>query len=162
MQARIKVQNEVTIVQLTGRVDVETAEPFRAVCLRDFRGLRLVFDFSGLSFVGSQGILPFLETFQVLQETDPDSFKFSGMGVEFRRVFEATPLSLISCFETVDGAVASFYLPKTNVIPLATAVSTAVSAVPMANQFLSYRAAPTDDGSKTTSDSFESDEELDA
>lgn len=153
MQARLKKQNEITIVALSGRVDVETAEPFRAVCLKEFRGLQLVFDFAGLNFVGSQGILPFLETFQVLQETNPGSFRFSGMGIDFRRVFEATPLSTIGAFETIDGAIASFYAPKLAAVPLVT------DAAAKAADFLAYRAAPADEPKKTF-DSFESDDDL--
>ncbi len=156
MQARIKNHNEVTIVALSGRVDVETAPPFRAACFREFRGKRLVFDFADLSFVGSQGILPFLETFQVFNETAPGSFKFCRMGLEFRRVFAATPLNCVELYETIEGAVASFYLPKVE----STALVTAFEAAPLAEGYLCYKPEPVEEAKKT-SDSFESDDDLD-
>lgn len=155
MKAQLSTRNKIVIVALSGRVDVETAEPFHAVCTREFSGQRLVFDFSDLSFVGSQGMLPFLKVFQAFYEKSPGSFKFSGMGVEFRRLFSATALNVVELYETIDGAVASFASPRVEAgqRPEPTAPASANES------YLSYNYAPVDDPKKT-SDSFESDEDL--
>lgn len=141
MQALTKIENDIVIVALNGRVDVETAEPFRAACVRELRGKKVVFDFSKLSFVGSQGILPFLETMQTLHELAPGSFKFSGVGIEFRKVFAATPLNVVEFHETVSQALGAFALPPT--------LAVAVQAAPV-DSYLSYRPEPLGGGSPTS------------
>ena len=156
MQAQVKMQNEICVVYLSGRVDVETAEPFRAACLREFKGKRIVFDFSSLSFVGSQGLLPFLETLQSFHDMSPGSFKFSGVGVEFRKLFSATPLHVVEIYDHVDQGVMAFYILAAPVI------SPAIQAVPLAaSDFIPYRSEPLMTEMKT-SDSIESDDDLDA
>lgn len=111
MQARIARQGEIVIVHLSGRVDVETAEPFREACLKHLVRERVVFDFRHLSFVGSSGILPFLETMQDFAKGSSYGFKFSGVGSEFRKVFAATPLSVVEIFENEVLAVQAFLNP---------------------------------------------------
>jgi anti-anti-sigma factor len=155
MQARVKVQNEISVVYLSGRVDVETAEPFRAACLRELKGKRIIFDFSGLLFVGSQGLLPFLETLQSFHDLSPGSFKFTGVGVEFRKLFSATPLSVVPIHDTIDQAITAFYTP---VAPVAPQVITPAPLMPA--EFIAYRTEPAFE--TQTSDPVGSDEELDA
>jgi|GEM_PF-4050219 anti-anti-sigma factor len=155
MQARLKTQNGIAVVALSGRVDVETALPFRAACLREFKGKRLVFDFSALNFVGSQGLLPFLETFQEFYESAPGSFKFSGVSVEFRQLFSATPLYQVEIYESVDVAVMAFFVP-------AAAPASPVEAAALAQQreFIAYRSEPSAADLKSTAP--ESDDEIEA
>lgn len=153
MQARVKIQNEICVVSLAGRVDVETAEPFRAACARELKGKRVVFDFSGLMFVGSQGLLPFLETLQAFHDQSPGAFKFSGVGVEFAKLFAATPLNVVEIHPTIDQAVLAFYIPKTSV------ASPAIQAAPLtAGDFVSYRQEPTPSEAKAAA----IDDDLDA
>lgn len=140
MQAKVKTQNEITIVSLLGRVDVETAEMFRAACMRELKGKRIVFDFAGLSFVGSQGILPFLEALQAFYEQA--NFKFSAVGLEFRKVFSATPLSVVEIYDNAEIAALSFYMPtKVEIVPQP------VLAASPAAEYIAYRSTPpeTDD-----------------
>lgn len=157
MQARVKMQNEICVIYLGGRVDVETAEPFRAACLRELKGKRIVFDFTDLHFVGSQGLLPFLETLQSFHDLAPGSFKFSGVGVEFRKLFSATPLGVVETYETSDQAVMAFYIPV--VAPVVPA--SAIQPAPLApDDFIAYRSEPSA-AEMETSGSVESDEEAD-
>ena len=137
MQAQVKMQNDIFVVSLKGRIDVETAEPFRAACLRELRGKRIVFDFSELLFVGSQGVLPFLETLQSFHDSAPGCFKISGVGPDFRKLLAATPLCVVAIYDTVDGAMAAFYRPA------ASEVTQAAQAAPLASgPVISYRADP--------------------
>jgi anti-anti-sigma factor len=130
MQARMIRENNVVVVHLSGRVDVETAVPFRDACLNRLASQRVVFDFTALSFVGSSGILPFLETMQAFNIANPGNTKFSGVGSEFRKVFAATPLSVIEIHETASTAVNAFLNPQPQ--PQAPVVtSMAVQPVPM-------------------------------
>ncbi len=112
MQARITQRNDIVVLHLAGRVDVETAEPFRRACMTQLLGRQVIFDFTSLSFVGSSGILPFLETLQDFADKNKAPFKFSGVGVEFRKVFSATTLNSIEIHETEASAIEAFLNPK--------------------------------------------------
>jgi anti-anti-sigma factor len=124
MQARINRHGEIVVVYLSGRVDVETAEPFREACLNQLVSVKVVFDFKHLSFVGSSGLLPFLETIQEFAGRNANGFKFCGVGSEFRRVFSSTALSEVQIFDSDVQAVQAFLNPPV-VVPQA------VEAVPV-------------------------------
>lgn len=116
MQARMIREGEIVVVHLSGRVDVETAEPFRDVCLKRLIGCPVVFDFQALSFVGSSGIIPFLETMQQFHFKNVKGIKFSGVGSEFQKVFSATPLNVVEIHASASLAVEAFRNPR--VVPL--------------------------------------------
>jgi anti-anti-sigma factor len=99
MQARISHQGEVMVIHLSGRVDVETAQPFREACLNQIKAKKVVFDFQNLSFVGSSGILPFLDTLQSFALSNHSAFTFSGVGSEFRKIFAATALGTVQIYD---------------------------------------------------------------
>lgn len=151
MQARMIRENNVVVVHLSGRVDVETAVPFRDACLNRLAGQRVVFDFTALSFVGSSGILPFLETMQAFHVASPNSTKFSGVGSEFRKVFAATPLSVIEIHDTAASAVNAFLNPQPQAIVV---TSAAIQPVPLEEvetekpteppTFIAFRTEPED------------------
>ncbi len=125
LQARVKTEGEVVVVKFSGRVDVESAPPFRRACETHLCGKKVVFDFEQMSFVGSTGILPFLEAMQDLAKANPQFIKFSGVGIEFRRVLSATSLAGVEVHDSPSLAVHAF----------------AAAAAPVAN------AAPTEDTS---------------
>ena len=126
MQARVAREGEIYVIRLSGRLDVETAEPFRDACLNHLRGRKVVFDFRGLSFVGSSGILPFLETMQEFAAANANGFKFSGVGSEFKKVFAATPLHVIEIYENENQAIDAFMRP-----PMPAEKPAAVQPVPL-------------------------------
>lgn len=133
MQAKISHHGEIVVVRLSGRVDVETAEPFRKACLDHLIEKKVVFDFKELSFVGSSGILPFLETMQTFETRNANGFKFSSVGSEFKKIFAATSLQTIEIFETHLLAIQAFINP-----PIA-----AVHPAPQVNSFGAAIAAST-------------------
>lgn len=108
MLARIAREGEVVVIHLSGRVDVETAEPFRRACLDHLLKEKVVFDLSHLSFVGSSGLLPFMETLQKFSRENPNGFKFSGVGSEFRKLFAATALASAEIYENCSHAVVAY------------------------------------------------------
>jgi anti-anti-sigma factor len=129
MQARIARVGEIVVVHLNGRVDVETAEPFRRACNEFLLKEKVVFDFKDLGFVGSSGILPFLETMQAFAQKNANRFKFSGVGSEFKKVFAATSLNTVEIYDTHQQAVHAFVSPPVYAPP--PVVSSAAGA-PMA------------------------------
>lgn len=125
MQARINREGEIVVVHLSGRVDVETAEPFREACLNQLLAHKVVFDFKQLSFVGSSGLLPFLETIEEFAGRNSNGFMFCGVGSEFRRVFSSTTLGAVQIFDNHSQAVQAFLNPQ----PIAVAQAVEVAPV---------------------------------
>ena len=117
MQAYVAVEHDVLVVRLSGRLDFETAEPFREACFSRFLGHKVVFDFRYLGFVVSSGILSFAEIFKEFEEKNPAGFKISGMSPEFRRIFQAMSLKAVEFYEDSDQAVRAFLIPKPAAVP---------------------------------------------
>lgn len=122
MRAKITTEGDCVIVHLIGTIDVETALPFRRACLEQLTDKKVVFNFRELSFVGSSGILSFLETMQDFANTNTQGMKFACVGTEFRKILAATSLGAIEIHETESLAVGSFArmvaeTPVTGVVP---------------------------------------------
>jgi anti-anti-sigma factor len=111
MQAKLRKDGDVTVVDLTGRLDFETAEPFRETCQEMLRDSKVVFNLSGLSFVGSSGISAFVNTLKELSDGAPVRPRFCNVRAEFQRVFKSTGQDAFPLFEDERAAVGSFDQP---------------------------------------------------
>lgn len=111
MQANYAKRGGVVIVELTGRLNFESTEPFRKTCLEKLLSERVVFDLSHLNFVGSLGLKDFVETLDVMTQKSGMGVKFSGVSSEFRRMFEATGLRGQEIFDCTEKAILSFSRP---------------------------------------------------
>lgn len=109
MKAVLSTIDDVVVVNLSGRINMEFTEPFRKACLRDIaqRADKIIFDLKDLSFVGSNGIMPFVKTLNDLAMTQSKQLRFCRVGSEFQKVFAASALSSIQIFDTTDSAIAS-------------------------------------------------------
>lgn len=111
MQARVKKKGEITILELFGNVDFESAKPFHDQCttfIKDANHQRVVFNMKGLRFVGSSGISCFIQT---LREFNHLSIKprFCGVGSEFKKMFRIySPEETYEIFASEDEAAGSF------------------------------------------------------
>lgn len=112
MEARMIQEGEIVVIHLSGRIDVETSQAFREVLHTRLMNKSIVFDFKSLSFVGSSGIISFLDALQKFHALRVSGLRFSSVGIEFRRVFAATPLNDILIFETAAAAVDSYRNPQ--------------------------------------------------
>ncbi len=108
MEAKFAKVGEVMIVELTGRLDFETAQPFRKTCLDHLVHQKVVLDMNHLNFVGSLGIKDFVETIEGLFQKTQTGVRLCGVSSEFRRLFEASAISQLEIFESKDKALASF------------------------------------------------------
>lgn len=111
MQANFARRGDVVVVELKGRLDFESSEPFRRTCLEKLMKERVVFDLRALSFVGSLGLKDFVETLDTMAARTTGGVKFSGVGTEFRRMFEVTGLKDKEFFDSPEKAVLSFSGP---------------------------------------------------
>lgn len=109
MEARIQNDGDVCVVHLKGRVDMEANENFRKTCLGSLAVNKIVFDMRELSFVGSNGITPFIETFALLSQRNVATIKVCGLGCEFRRIFEASGIQNLEIYENEGTAKRSFH-----------------------------------------------------
>lgn len=117
MQAHVAIEQDVVVVRLSGHLDFETAEPFRKVCFNRLMGRKVVFDFRSLGFVGSSGILPFVDIFKEFAEKNPAGFKMSGVSPEFRHIFSSVPLKSIEIYDDPAQAVNAFLKGEASVSP---------------------------------------------
>ncbi len=107
MQAKIRRDGDITVVDLKGRLDFETAEPFRETCQDILSNTKVVFNLSELSFVGSSGIGAFVNTLTEFAKTSPVPPKFCNVRSEFRKVFKASEQPF-QIFDDERTAVTSF------------------------------------------------------
>ncbi len=109
MKAKLAVNKDVVVVNLSGRINMEYTEVFRQACLGDIsrRADKIVFNLQELSFVGSNGIMPFVNAITALASIEKKQLRFCGVGSEFKKIFAASPLSNIQIFENTDSAIAS-------------------------------------------------------
>jgi anti-anti-sigma factor len=113
MQARFRQEADIAIIELFGRVEIESSDSFKKNCLDKLQGQKVIFDLAGLHFVGSTGILAFLESLQEFAMQNPQMFKMSHVGSEFKKIFAATSLSCIDIFENIQMAVTAYHMIET-------------------------------------------------
>ncbi len=117
MEARVLKKNGVTVVNLKGFIDVETAEPFRQACLKSLaKSGKVVFNLEELNFVGSHGILPFVETLNDLCDQPAVQIKFCRVSSEFQKIFKASPLRDVEIFSDETSAVGALTQVKDQAI----------------------------------------------
>jgi anti-anti-sigma factor len=108
MQASFAKLGEVVVVELKGRLDFETSEPFRRTCLERLVREKVVFDLGRLNFVGSLGLKDFVATLEDMTQSSGAGVRFCGVSSEFRRLFEASALAGREIFDTKAQAIQSF------------------------------------------------------
>jgi len=111
MQAKIRKDGDVTVVELKGRLDFETAEPFRETCNDILANSKVVFNLSELSFVGSSGIGAFVNTLREFTTKNPVPPRFCEVRSEFKKVFKSSEEGVFQIFENEEEALQSFNSP---------------------------------------------------
>lgn len=111
MQASVSNHGEVAVVDIQGLLTIEEAQAFRKICAEHFLNKKVVFNMHGASFVGSNGIKPFLDLVSEMAQKGTHGLKVVNPKVEFRRIFFNMELSGLQIHESVDGALASFSGP---------------------------------------------------
>jgi anti-anti-sigma factor len=111
MKAEINRQGDITIVNLQGHLDFETAEPFRRAFLERLTDEKIVFNFQELNFVGSSGITMFFDLLREFATRRAVKPKFCGLGSEFRKIFAASALAELEIYDSPINAVTSFTIP---------------------------------------------------
>lgn len=114
MEAKYAMRGEVVVVELKGRLDIESSEPFRKTCLERLVTEKVVFDLKNLNFVGSLGLKDFVTTLDDMAQKSLNGVKFCGVSSEFRRLFDASGLAGHQIFESQESAIQSFSPPPSS------------------------------------------------
>lgn len=109
MKTKISNSGEVTVVEVSGFLDFETAKPFaRSIeeLYKDNKDAKIIIDLSELEFVGSSGISNFVKGLRGFNKLRMKP-SYCGVKSEFKKLFrlfeEATSFELC---ETQDDAIA--------------------------------------------------------
>lgn len=108
MEAKIQRHGDITVVSLSGRLDLEKNQNFRTVCLRKFLNQKTIFCLQDLQFVGSSGIQTFFRTLQEIHTLNKHGIKISGVKADFLRLLQYTAVSALEVHESTEVAVQSF------------------------------------------------------
>ena len=111
MKASVSQSGDVTVVHVSGYINYETVDPFRENCLRTLRQKKIVFNLTGLSFVGSRGIGQFVRTLGELAATSPDGLKVCMASSEFQKVLVSREIPGLEIFEDQFQAERAFIAP---------------------------------------------------
>jgi anti-anti-sigma factor len=115
MEAKFYQEGDVTIVALSGRLDIEKTPAFRTACLQSLRGKKVVFCMKNLNFVGSTGIKSFFQVIREFNQAKYFNAKVTDLNPDFSRLlFFAGPADLEIC-ENMAGALMSFQVPTLSI-----------------------------------------------
>ena len=99
---------EVFVVHLSGSIDVESVDLFRQACRGPLGGRPVLFHLGALSYVGSTGLRPFLESLYALTKHEGSDVRFCEVRRDFRQILEATPLGRRPFLDAENAAVDSY------------------------------------------------------
>ena len=108
MQIMLEEIEDVCVVHLDGVIDFESADSFRASFSDLFNKKKIVFNLKNLSFVGSSGVIPLLETIAEISQKNQKHTKFCGVSKEFLKMFEYKGISHLDIHENTDKACMAF------------------------------------------------------
>lgn len=96
MNTKISKVGDTTVVEVTGHLDFETAEPLRERLVRLARTVatdsvpqKVIFNLENLEFVGSSGISSFVQTLKEFSDRSSLRPRYCNVKSEFRRVMKA-------------------------------------------------------------------------
>ena len=116
MQTQIIQNGEITIVTVSGRLDIDKAPLFKQACLTQLKGRKVIFSLQNFSFVGSTGISQFFQTLQEVNQLNQKSCRIVGLNADFRRITDYTRMNELEVHESVESASLSFRTPTLSTI----------------------------------------------
>ena len=116
MKTKIKQEGDITIIQIEGKIDYETQDPFREDLRRiakssktDTAATKIIFDFQGLEFVGSSGISNLIHTLKEFNKIAHVRPRYCNVRSEFQKIIKAFDEDCdFDIYESQDKAGKSF------------------------------------------------------
>jgi anti-anti-sigma factor len=112
MEVKLQHQSDVTVVSLSGKIDIEKAQSFADVCQKKLRGQKVVFYLKELQFINSSRIQLLFKRMVDLHSQTPTGVRLAGVSADFMRVLFYTTAQGLPVCDTIDRAVQSFALPQ--------------------------------------------------
>lgn len=108
MEVKLVLDGDITIVSLSGRIEIEKTQSFKSACIQNFAQKKVVFCMKNLNFVGSSGIQTFFGVLNELNAANQMSVKIAGLNPDFQRLLSFTECSALEVHENIEGALQSF------------------------------------------------------
>ncbi|HEY8269545.1 MAG TPA: STAS domain-containing protein [Pseudobdellovibrionaceae bacterium] len=108
MEAKFYQEGDVIVVTLSGRLDIDKTQAFRAACLQSLKGKKVVFCLKNLSFVGSTGIQGFFQVIREFNESKYFSAKVSELKPDFSKLLSFSGSPDLEVCESMEKALMSF------------------------------------------------------
>lgn len=108
MEIKLVLDGDITVVALSGRIEIEKAQAFKAACARSFANRKIVFCMKNLNFVGSSGIQNLFSALNDLNSSNKMTAKIAGLNQDFARLFQFSECPNLELHENVEGAIQSF------------------------------------------------------
>ena len=109
MRAKLSSYKDMIIVSLSGRINMDYTDNFREALLNDIghRSDKIIFNMEELSFVGSNGIIPFVNSLGELAQKQGKQLRFCSVCSEFQKIFAASSVANIQILENQEKAMNS-------------------------------------------------------
>lgn len=108
MELKLLIDGEISVVSLSGRLEMEKAQQFKKACLQNFQDKNIVFCVKSLNFVGSSGIQSFFSILNELNASKKMNLKITGLSPDFQRLLQFSDCANLEVHEDIDRAVKSF------------------------------------------------------
>ncbi len=116
MNAQMSLQNDVTVISLSGRIDIEKAAFLRSSCIKQFQNKKVVFCLNALHFVGSSGIQTLFQMMEELKASCGCEVKMAGLNPDFQRLWQYGQRASLEIHDNIEKAIGSFQAPNSEII----------------------------------------------
>ncbi len=115
MEVKTEKIGSVTVVRVSGKLNLEKNLAFREACLRSLSQQKIVFCLKDLQFVGSSGIQTFFKTLSDIHQTRFCEIKIANVNPDFLRVLEYAALPSLEIMPSLEMAMSRFgFLESSN------------------------------------------------
>ena len=97
MRTKFSETESYILVDLSGQMNYESIDSLKSVCKQNISGKRVIFNLEQLKFVGSCGIVDFIDLLKTFEAT---KLHLCSVTTEFQRLFIASELQIASYHET--------------------------------------------------------------
>ncbi len=118
MQTKVEFQGPYTIVQISGRLDIDKTSLFKQACLKSLKGEKVIFSLEKLSFVGSTGIINFFQVLKEIHELNNRTCRVVGLNNDFKRIVHLAEFQSLEFYENIEIATQSFENPQIKALAL--------------------------------------------
>ncbi|MFZ4404599.1 MAG: STAS domain-containing protein, partial [Pseudobdellovibrionaceae bacterium] len=110
LNSKIYNHGYITVVALSGKIDVEKSYSFSVSAKKNFPQKNVIFCMQNVNFVGSSGIQAFFQTLEVLQTQLKSNILIAGLHPDFEKILRFTAKSELKVYDTLENALTSFHL----------------------------------------------------